>query len=328
MEPENEQLATQLAHLQVHVQALQARLDQRPATPETVHYATTTPVVTHKRPRAPPSNLTFDGTPSKAVSFWNQLKTYYVLEGDAFRSDQERIAQAYLLMSGPAAQWLEPYIESPTRDPTLVTDFTNFETKFKARFCPVDRLPQARAKLLNCKQGKRTVSDFANDFMTHAAVLSWADNVLLPLFLEGLNQDIRLLLIGKIEETSTLQMSIDIAIKLDNLVRLVSSSTKNVPAHPFPRAPKPWNPTPVVPVGGPVPMELDAMGVVRGRLTPQERERRRTGNLCMYCGNSGHYADRCTVKKTRVNALQTIPPEPVNQPETPAADVSGNGNGQ
>src|SRR6202022_1354180 len=45
---------------------------------------------------------------------------------------------------------------------------------------------------------------------------------------------------------------------------------------------------------GPAPMDLSA---VKGKkITPEERKRRREGGLCMYCGDSRHFAASCPRK--------------------------------
>ena len=42
-------------------------------------------------------------------------------------------------------------------------------------------------------------------------------------------------------------------------------------------------------------MDLSAAG---GKLTPAERQRRRTQGLCMYCGGVGHFAAECPARRT------------------------------
>ena len=42
--------------------------------------------------------------------------------------------------------------------------------------------------------------------------------------------------------------------------------------------------------------DSEPMQIGRASLTPQERERRRRGNLCLYCGQPGHFLSRCPEK--------------------------------
>ena len=41
------------------------------------------------------------------------------------------------------------------------------------------------------------------------------------------------------------------------------------------------------------------IGTVRPLLTKQEKEKRRLGNLCLYCGQEGHFVKNCDKKPKR-----------------------------
>ena len=73
------------------------------------------------------------------------------------------------------------------------------------------------------------------------------------------------------------------------------SAPKN--AGPKPYVPPPPAPSPSIPSDNRqyIPMDLSAS---RGKVAPQERERRRKMGLCYYCGEAGHQANahRSTVK--------------------------------
>lgn len=64
-----------------------------------------------------------------------------------------------------------------------------------------------------------------------------------------------------------------------------------VPSHP----PIPATPLPAPITEAPEPMQL---GLLRAPLTPEEKQRRRMNNLCLYCVGAGHYANMCP-NKTR-----------------------------
>ena len=64
----------------------------------------------------------------------------------------------------------------------------------------------------------------------------------------------------------------------------------------------------------PRPRSPNAMDLSKSKLTPQERERRRTQGLCFYCGNPGHVSTSCPNKPSRINAIDTDPVKPVTTP--------------
>ncbi|CAH2253676.1 Retrotransposon-derived PEG10, partial [Pelobates cultripes] len=51
--------------------------------------------------------------------------------------------------------------------------------------------------------------------------------------------------------------------------------------------------------------EPEAMQVdlIRGPLSNEEKQWRRTHNLCLYCGSAGHYATKCPNKSKRTIAM-------------------------
>nr|XP_008287696.1 PREDICTED: uncharacterized protein LOC103362935 [Stegastes partitus] len=107
----------------------------------------------------------------------------------------------------------------------------------------------------------------------------------------------------------TLEALISLAIKIDNRLR-ERRREKATRARRLTFSPKPavvpnHSPDRTSPVAAEEPMQLG-----RTHLTPEERERRMQGSLCLYCGQAGHYAVKCPVKpyralmKSRIQALQ------------------------
>jgi hypothetical protein len=58
-------------------------------------------------------------------------------------------------------------------------------------------------------------------------------------------------------------------------------------------------------------MEIDAtkqaLQSVSRKLTSEEKARRRALNLCLYCGNPGHIAMNCQVKKSNQGKARVQP---------------------
>lgn len=58
------------------------------------------------------------------------------------------------------------------------------------------------------------------------------------------------------------------------------------------------------------PMQVDA---IKRSISTQEKERRRSENICLYCGDSWHYAVNCPNKVRRtIAATDVIVPELIN----------------
>ena len=78
----------------------------------------------------------------------------------------------------------------------------------------------------------------------------------------------------------------------------------SIPSRPA-AAPQSWD--------GSTPMELDAQGV--RHITAEEKERRRIGNLCYYCGLPGHTSRNCPSAPTTWRAAAVeIHMEPASEP--------------
>ena len=57
------------------------------------------------------------------------------------------------------------------------------------------------------------------------------------------------------------------------------------------------------------PMDIDAIQTskARGPLSAEEKGRRKSLNLCMYCGDADHLLENCTaLKKTRFHAIKAV----------------------
>ncbi|KAI9135800.1 hypothetical protein BKA69DRAFT_1108374 [Paraphysoderma sedebokerense] len=55
-------------------------------------------------------------------------------------------------------------------------------------------------------------------------------------------------------------------------------------------------------------MQIDSLtqSDSRKRLSTAEKERRRKGNLCLYCGEPGHKADKCPKKSKKIAVVSEI----------------------
>ena len=208
-----------------------------------------------------------------------------------FPTEQHKLRYTVGLLQGNAFAQIQPYILETTIDFTNVTAILNV---LEAAFGDPDRTGTAERKLETIKQAKRDFSTYYAEFSRHVANTQWNDAAKKTAFSRGLSNEIKdaLTLADQVPEAygefaSYLQC-------LDNRIRAREAERKGRPA---PRAPAPK--APIAPLQStasgthPGPMDLSAF---RPRLSPEERARRITQNMCRCCGGQGPVARFCPNK--------------------------------
>lgn len=246
----------------------------------------------------------FDGSRKRLRAFVNQVRLIIRMQADRYPDDVHQVGLLGSLLTGPAANWFAPLIE--TNSP-LLANFENFLENLEATFGDTDRVRSAEGKLKALRQGGHPASQYASEFRLIAGDTNWNDDALMAQFRLGLHDDVKDLLLT-MEDPHTLQQLITIAVKCDNrlferrmerqgrlrasdrLPAPPTSSFHSVNTHKptYSRPPPP----PTLPPGDP--MQVDSTKVKH--LTPGEKARRRQQNLCLYCGKPGHFAPNCPEK--------------------------------
>lgn len=162
--------------------------------------------------------------------------------------------------------------------------------------------PDADGGLLSLSQGSGTVVDYAIDFRTSSRRSSWNEPAQCDTYLRGLADYMRDELV-----------SYDLPASLDGLIELTSRIDRRIQTRRGEQQTRAAGrcSRQQLPVSGrfrlPVSAEnshsysdsryeVEPMQVGRTSLTSEERELRRRGNLCLYCGQAGHMVSRCPVK--------------------------------
>jgi hypothetical protein len=186
----------------------------------------------------------------------------------------------------------------------------DFVTKFKAAFADPDAIATATRRLQALKQGNKSASAYHAEFSSIMSRLKWDEKAQISTFRDGLREEIKDLLISR-EIRDTMTEFVALIIKLDNAwharqeekkLSASRSASKTVvpvqqqqssrPASSAQSGPAPGTAQQSTASGtAPGPMELDAAG--RRKLTKKERNRRKANNLCMCCGESGHWIKDC-----------------------------------
>ncbi|KAI2660465.1 Transposon Tf2-6 polyprotein [Labeo rohita] len=130
----------------------------------------------------------------------------------------------------------------------------------------------------------------------------WNDGPLKLHYRKGLNADLQVELACR-DEGLPLEQYIDLSIRVDNIMRSRKPNRQFVTAPP---------PIPAVETA-PEPMQIGAT-----KLSVEERERRLRGNLCLYCGQSGHIRATCPTRPPRQRAAVSTDEPPLSRCEIPA----------
>ena len=145
--------------------------------------------------------------------------------------------------------------------------------------------------------------DYAIDFRTKAPMCDWNPAALVDVFMRGLAGYIKDEIVAY-ELPSTLEVLIELVTRLDLRIqarkRERCSEFQSRSALPHSSSHSRSQVTPASSSFAstyPVSLEdTEPLQLGRTRLSPEERERRQRQNLCMYCGQPGHFVSWFPVK--------------------------------
>ena len=114
-----------------------------------------------RRPKIKEPNV-IRGERSKLREWLVQMKVYFRLVGWAEGHDTGKIVYTTSLLRGSAGTWMTPYIED-LKQPTWTT-WLQFAEELRNPFGVIDKKREARNRLKNIIQGKRTIMKYWNEF--------------------------------------------------------------------------------------------------------------------------------------------------------------------
>ena len=234
----------------------------------------------------------YAGEPEGCSPFLTNCSILFALQPHTFASEAARVAFTVNHLTGKARLWGTAEWERQT---PACSSFPAFSAELRKVFGPVSVGPDAAGGLLSLSQGNGSVVDYAIGFRTRGRLSNWNSEAQCDAYLRGLAAYIKDELV-----------SFDLPNSLDGLIELTSRMDRRIqtrrrerrsegvqhawaPRHPGPTGTPPLTPEPH-PAGD------EPMQVGRTSLTLEEREHRRRGNLCLYCGRAGHFVSRCPVK--------------------------------
>jgi len=266
---------------------------------------------------------TFDGQdPKKLRVFRVQCELNFRDRPKAFRTDKSKVTYGLSYLRGAALEWFEPSILEG-RHEDWEDDYQNFLDELQTNFGPFDPVGDAETELENLRMhDNQRYAKFTIIFNRHSSQVDWNDNALRHAFYRALPARIK-------DEMSRLQRPPTLnglkllarqldsrywrrqeEIKRENRSKPSTSqeksnnnkSSKNTNTTTTSSStPKSSSASTSTPSGSnnttnqPKKTSEDLTGKLGkdGKLTTEERNRRLTNNLCLFCGVAGHRASEC-----------------------------------
>uniref|UniRef100_A0A8C6LKA3 CCHC-type domain-containing protein n=1 Tax=Nothobranchius furzeri TaxID=105023 RepID=A0A8C6LKA3_NOTFU len=242
------------------------------------------PAPGHFRVADSPTPDTFSGEPGRCRSFLLLCDLVFKRSPDTFSSDPIKISFIVGLLRGKALLWAEARSRQPG---FLLGPLHEFLSEFSQIFDTPDNPAEIARKIWSLRQGRLTVLDFAIEFRTLASISTLDDASLRAAFSQSLSDDLQDQL-AFCPDSENLESLISLASRIERRLKDRRRVSRHLPSI---SAPEMSSRTPVELVSQPEPMQLG-----RAQLTPEEKLRRRTASLCLYCGQAGHMISHCPVR--------------------------------
>jgi len=251
-----------------------------------------------RKPKAKETEI-YRGERHKLRGWLAQLIVYYRTVGWQSGYDEVKMLYATSLLRDDAGTWITPYVEeriTPTWD-----NWAGFKAELQGQFGVIDVKGEARIRLKNMKQGKRSVTEYWNEFRLVASEAELDDSTGGELLLGGMIRELQNAWGASSEEYEDLEALAQWAIMKETKLATVrhiqgSPSAKNIQRETTtPRNPDgTYLPTNNDNQNYGDPMELD---VTRRRprfnISREEFQRRIREQRCLKCAQRRHLARSC-----------------------------------
>ena len=231
----------------------------------------------------------YHGDRASLRTFLCQCELIVELQPERFPNDDMKIGFIGSYLEGPAASWF-----AAVKSTDVCKSFVHFVGQFKGNFGDRELAENAAISLSSLTQGRSSINEYASKFRVIASDVKWNEEALMHQFVKGLNSDLQRGVAYQGKKFKSLSKMISKVINMGN--QLTSTQSRYVPQS---------SSTP--PATSAEPMDIGAMqGVKRGPITPQERQRHLSNNLCLYCGKPNHKAIDCPAKKGPKRTINVV----------------------
>ena len=235
---------------------------------------------------APPER--FSGDPKRFAVFINQCRLHFLCRPAAFPTDQAKVAFVLSYLSGNAADWSIPLVN---QDDPVLHDFQAFQLNMEKLFARHSQGQALDNELLSLRQGNQDLLAYIASFNRLIVETQWPEDKRITLFYRGLRGELKDVLAQVVNPPQDCSDYIDLVVQIDHRLQNRKADRSKFDARVFSKPP-----TPSKGVDSGEPMQI---GGLKGPLTQKERERRKQLQLCLYCGNSGHFLRDCPVKPAK-----------------------------
>lgn len=251
----------------------------------------------------------FKGDRPKLRTFLAQMDLYFA--ANAITRDNDQVLSAATYLEGTALDWFEPRLRSwfhetpEERDAetnAIFNSYAEFVKRLKITFGDTDEKVSA-AQRLNRLNQKGSAAHYASEFQQISSHLEWDEQALADRFYRGLRDNVKDEIARLEHRPTTIHAMIEAAVRIDNRL-FERKMERNGGANHVRQSKGPRNNLTRKDNYGYAPMELDA--TVNGKLTNEERQRRRKLGLCYFCGKPGHRLAECTLKDKDNKALRAV----------------------
>ncbi|ROL53350.1 Sterile alpha and TIR motif-containing protein 1 [Anabarilius grahami] len=252
----------------------------------------------------------YSGSAEDCSGFLLQCELVLEMQPHQYPNDTSKIAFLISQLSGKALKWADSIW---SQHGVVTQSYSAFISHFREVFGkPIS--DSAGEKLYNLKQGSMSIYDYALQFRTLAAISGWNEQALITTFRQGLEPWVRLHL-AAYEDSIGLEKFIQLAIRCTTRMHacLQEHQGQSLSTSLLCRS---------EPVSSPEPAN-EPMEVENSRLTPSERQRRLTLNLCLYCGAPGHAISACPTRPPRPMVSAIIPSLRKMKPLTTVVNLAG-----